>query len=193
VPFARRVSVIQFVEECAIAGNCEAVARRRWKGLGRGPGAAREGATLAMRDARGAGARAGAEGRQAINTTRRHARRRATPKARFIRARAKGRVEGLIFSPKIRLLTAGSLVFNYRNRPSLRAIPVPPRAPLRHPPPSSAKFLIAFVIIESAISVADLPRASHFASRSQTPIDRYGEEGRAIDSPGVDARCRNQV
>jgi len=142
---------------------------------------------------RGARARGGeGEGRQAINTTRRHARRRATPKARFIRARAKGRVEGLIFSPKIRLLTAGSLVFNYRNRPSLRAIPVPPRAPLRHPPPSSAKFLIAFVIIESAISVADLPRASHLASRSQTPIDRGGG-GRAIDSPGVDARCRNQV
>lgn len=85
-----------------------------------------------------------AEGAQAINTTRRHARRQATPtKARFIRARTNvGRVDFYRENPP----TAGSLVSNYRNAVALghscspgsplvlhpRPVHLPPRA---HSPP----------------------------------------------------------
>lgn len=53
---------------------------------------------------------------QAINTTRRHARRQATPKARFIRARTKGRRVDFYLE---NLPTVGSLVSNYRNAVAL--------------------------------------------------------------------------
>lgn len=64
---------------------------------------------------------------QAINTTRRHARRQATPKARFIRARTKGgRVDFYPENPP----TAGSLVSNYRNAVALGHSCLAPSSPL---------------------------------------------------------------
>lgn len=99
--------MIQFVEECAIAGNCETVQEDDGKGW--------MGSAVRRRDD---GGDEGSEmrGGQAINTTQRHARRQATPKARFIRARTKGRrVDFYPENPP----TAGSLVSNYRNAAAL--------------------------------------------------------------------------